>query len=194
MSWPSARASSERGTRSPSSIETSRSAGRRVGRLAGGRPTATSSTRCSGRSSTTPSSTGEAPSGSRSASSRGRRRGRGRGPLALDDDLRPGGRDSTTPTGTGSSGGSRAGRPVGPRAMAAALGLYVSRALIRGMGGDLVLDPPDTRSWRHLPPDAPRRAGRGGVARRSLGPPRGVSLSRVNGKAGPAQTDVLLLG
>ena len=61
----------------------------------------------------------------------------------LDDHHLPAARASTTPTATGCSSGSRAARPAGRRATAAASGLYVSRALMRGMDGELSLDPPE---------------------------------------------------
>ena len=43
------------------------------------------------------------------------------------------------------------------------LGLYVSRALMRGMGGDLVLDDVGGRTRRDVPPDAAGRAGQRGL-------------------------------
>ena len=95
-------------------------------------PTATSSTRSSGRSSTTPSNTGRA---------RSRRDRRGRRPTGscgrpISDDGR-GLEEADRAWLFGRFERGAAGRTSGN---GSGLGLYVSRALMRGMGGDLVLD------------------------------------------------------
>ena len=106
-------------------------------------PTATSSTRSSGRSSTTPSSTDKARSPSRSASTPPRR--------ILWTTVSDGGRgleESDRAWLFGRFERGAAGRTSGN---GSGLGLYVSRALMRGMGGDLVLD--------DVVPGAARRSG-----------------------------------
>ena len=94
---------------------------------------ATSSTRCSGRSSTTPSSTGRA----RSTVEIGVEPDDATLWTTISDDGR-GLEDSDRAWLFGRFERGVAGRTSGN---GSGLGLYVSRALMRGMGGDLVLDP-----------------------------------------------------
>ena len=130
-SWPSRRGSSAPGTRSRSPTGRCRSAtARRTGSPS---PTATSSTRCSGRSSTTPSSTARA----RSTVAVGADP-ETRTLWATISDQGHGLEESDRAWLFGRFERGAAGRTSGN---GSGLGLYVSRALMRGMGGDLVLDP-----------------------------------------------------
>ena len=127
-------------------------------------PMATSSTRCCGPSSTTPSSTDRARSRSTSASI----------PVerilwtTISDDGR-GLEESDRAWLFGRFERGAAGRTSGN---GSGLGLYVSRALMRGMGGDLVLDDGRRRARRDVPPDPARRAGQRRLTERCRRAPR----------------------